>query len=88
MAKNIILIVVGIISLLVSAITPFPMMLGLSGIVWLEIAYTTYRNNINSIGKDYLDYRDNRVLSSHKHSNISSLFLNLSSHCSPLYPNP
>lgn len=34
MTKNIILIVVGIISLLVSAITPFPMMLGLSGIVW------------------------------------------------------
>ena len=34
MTKNIILIVVGIISLLVSAITPFPMMLGLSGMVW------------------------------------------------------
>ena len=34
MTKNIILIVVGIISLLVSAITPLPMMLGLSGIVW------------------------------------------------------
>ena len=34
MTKNIILIVVGIIALLVSAIIPFPMMLGLSGIVW------------------------------------------------------
>lgn len=34
MTKNIILIVVGIIALLVSAIIPFPMMLELSGIVW------------------------------------------------------
>lgn len=34
MTKNIILIVVGIIALLISAILPLPMMLGLSGIVW------------------------------------------------------
>lgn len=34
MKKSTVLIIVGLIILLISAITPFPMMLGLSGIVW------------------------------------------------------
>lgn len=37
MIKNIILIVVGLIVLMVTVICPFPMMLGISGIVWRVI---------------------------------------------------
>lgn len=37
MIRNIILIVVGLIVLMVTVICPFPMMLGISGIVWRVI---------------------------------------------------